>query len=221
MVVLKIEKKGEIRYVSHIDTMRVILRTLTRAGVNVKYSEGFNPHPLVNVSHPLTLGVESECEYACINNINGDKDSVLKLFNLNAPLGMRAIKSYEVERNPNIAGKVSRAEYVFRGDFCKVLDRINAINDMESFVVSYSKKGETVSEDIKPMIFSIVASKNEITAVLATGAPTLRPDRLLEYINEGNPSKIAAKDITRTVQYVVEDGNTIDMDKFIERFMRV
>lgn len=221
MVVLKIEKKGEIRYVSHIDTMRVILRTLTRAGVNVKYSEGFNPHPIVNVSHPLTLGVESECEYACINNINGDKDSILNSFNLNAPLGMRAVKSYEVERNPNIAGKVSRAEYVFRGDFCKVLDRINAINDMKSFVVSYSKKGETVSEDIKPMIYSIVASENEIQAVLATGAPTLRPDRLLEYINEGNPSKIAAKDITRSVQYVVEDGNMIDMDKFIERFMRV
>lgn len=221
MVVLKIEKKGEIRYVSHIDTMRVILRTLTRAGVNVKYSEGFNPHPLVNVSHPLTLGVESECEYACINNINGDKDSILNSFNLNAPLGMRAVKAYEVERNPNIAGKVSRAEYVFRGDFCKVLDRIDAINDMKSFVVSYSKKGETVSEDIKPMIYSIVASENEIQAVLATGAPTLRPDRLLEYINEGNPSKIVAKDITRSVQYVVEDGNMIDMDKFIERFMRV
>lgn len=221
MVVLKIEKKGEIRYVSHIDTMRVILRTLTRAGVNVKYSEGFNPHPLVNVSHPLTLGVESECEYACINNINGDKDSILESFNLNAPLGMRAIKSYEVERNPNIAGKVSRAEYVFRGDFCKVLDRINAINDMESFVVSYSKKGVIVSEDIKPMIFSIIASSHEIRAVLATGAPTLRPDRLLEYINEENPSKIAAKDITRTVQYVLEEGNTIEMDKFIERFMRV
>lgn len=221
MVVLKIEKKGEIRYVSHIDTMRVILRTLTRAGVNVKYSEGFNPHPLVNVSHPLTLGVESECEYACINNVNGDKDSIFDSFNLNAPLGMRAVKAYEVERNPNIAGKVSRAEYVFRGDFCKVLNKINAINNMESFVVTYSKKGETVSEDIKPMIFSIVACASEIRAVLATGAPTLRPDRLLSYINEENTSKIAAKEITRTVQYVVEDGEVIDMDKFIERFLRV
>lgn len=221
MVVLKIIKKGEIRYVSHIDTMRVILRTLTRAGVNVKYSEGFNPHPLVNVSHPLTLGVESECEYACINNINGDSESILESFNLNAPLGMRAVKAYEVERNPNVAGKVSRAEYLFRGDFCKVLDRINAINDMGSLVVTYLKKGEWVSEDIKPMIFSIVATDNEIRAVLATGAPTLRPDRLLPYINEENPSKIAAKDITRTVQYVVEDGEMIEMDKYIERFVRV
>lgn len=221
MVVLKIIKKGEIRYVSHIDTMRVILRTLTRAGVNVKYSEGFNPHPLVNVSHPLTLGVESECEYACINNINGNSDSILESFNFNAPLGMRAVKAYEVERNPNIAGKVSRAEYIFRGDFCTVLDRINAINDMQSFIVTYLKKGEWVSEDIKPMIFSIVAADNEVRAVLATGAPTLRPDRLLPYINEENPSKIAAKDITRTVQFVVEDGEMIEMDKYIERFVRV
>ena len=45
MKVIKHIKKGNICYVSHIDSMRVLQRTLIRANINVRLSEGFNPHP--------------------------------------------------------------------------------------------------------------------------------------------------------------------------------
>ena len=68
MKVIKHIKKGNICYVSHIDSMRVLQRTLIRANINVRLSEGFNPHPVTFTSHPLPLGVQSEEEYFVIAN---------------------------------------------------------------------------------------------------------------------------------------------------------
>mgnify|MGYP002508440913 CR=1 FL=1 len=53
---------------SHIDSMRVLQRTLIRAQISTKMSEGFNPHPITYTSHPLPLGVASEEEFFVVAN---------------------------------------------------------------------------------------------------------------------------------------------------------
>jgi radical SAM-linked protein len=52
----------EIKYISHLDLMRLWQRVLNRAGVALAYSEGFNPHPRLSLAAPLALGVTSEAE---------------------------------------------------------------------------------------------------------------------------------------------------------------
>lgn len=56
-------KFGAARYISHLDLQRLFARALRRAGLPVWYSEGFNPHIYLTFSLPLSLGVESDCEY--------------------------------------------------------------------------------------------------------------------------------------------------------------
>ncbi|MBQ9715663.1 MAG: DUF2344 domain-containing protein, partial [Clostridia bacterium] len=63
MLIVKYTKTDSACYVSHVDTLRTINRTFSRADVDVDYSEGFNPHMLVFFSPPNAVGVESECEY--------------------------------------------------------------------------------------------------------------------------------------------------------------
>ena len=50
---------GMSRYVSHLDLMRAMTRSVRRAEVPLWYTEGYNPHPYLTFALPLSLGMES------------------------------------------------------------------------------------------------------------------------------------------------------------------
>jgi len=59
-------KKGAMRFISHLDLMRLFMRALRRAELPLKMSEGFNPHPKLSIKRALKLGLESDNEEATI-----------------------------------------------------------------------------------------------------------------------------------------------------------
>jgi len=59
-------KKGLMRYISHLDLMRLFMRAMRRAKLPLKMSEGFSPHPKLSFKRALKLGVESESEEASV-----------------------------------------------------------------------------------------------------------------------------------------------------------
>ncbi len=59
-------KKGLMKYISHLDLMRLFMRALRRADLPVKITEGFSPHPKLSIKRALKLGVESDNEEACV-----------------------------------------------------------------------------------------------------------------------------------------------------------
>jgi radical SAM-linked protein len=52
----------EVKYISHLDMMRLWERALRRAGIPVAYSQGFSPHPKISIAAPLPIGVTSDGE---------------------------------------------------------------------------------------------------------------------------------------------------------------
>lgn len=56
-------KRNDAQYISHLDLQRTIMRVLSRAGIPMWYTEGFNPHPKVIFALPLSVGAESVCEF--------------------------------------------------------------------------------------------------------------------------------------------------------------
>jgi radical SAM-linked protein len=59
---LRFSRGEELKYISHLDLMRLWQRAINRAGIALAYSEGFNPHPRMSLAAPLALGVTSEAE---------------------------------------------------------------------------------------------------------------------------------------------------------------
>src|SRR3990170_1276370 len=49
-------KTEAMRFTGHLDLHRTWERTFRRAGVPLAYSEGFNPHPKINIGAALPLG---------------------------------------------------------------------------------------------------------------------------------------------------------------------
>jgi len=59
-------KKGNMKYISHLDLMRLLMRAFRRSGLPLKMTQGFNPHPKLSMRGALKLGLESDQEEAAI-----------------------------------------------------------------------------------------------------------------------------------------------------------
>ncbi|MFC2072443.1 TIGR03936 family radical SAM-associated protein [Chloroflexota bacterium] len=59
---IKFCRGQEIKFISHLDIMRLWERALRRAQISIAYSEGFSPHPRISLAAPLPVGVTSEAE---------------------------------------------------------------------------------------------------------------------------------------------------------------
>jgi len=52
----------EVKYISHLDIIRLWERAFRRADIPLLYSEGFNPRPRISLAAPLSVGVTGESE---------------------------------------------------------------------------------------------------------------------------------------------------------------
>lgn len=59
---LRFSRGEEVKFLSHLDLMRLWERAFRRAGVPLAYSQGFTPHPRISLAVPLPIGVTSEAE---------------------------------------------------------------------------------------------------------------------------------------------------------------
>lgn len=59
---VRFSRGEEIKYISHLDIMRLWERAFHRAQIPLAYSEGFSPHPRLSLAVPLAVGVTSEAE---------------------------------------------------------------------------------------------------------------------------------------------------------------
>ena len=55
-------REQEVKFISHLDTLRLWQRALHRAEIPLAYSEGFSPHPRISLAAPLPIGVTSQGE---------------------------------------------------------------------------------------------------------------------------------------------------------------
>ena len=55
-------KEGVASYISHLDLLRTFQRVFIRAGMVIRHSAGFHPHPMMSFVLPLSVGQTSVCE---------------------------------------------------------------------------------------------------------------------------------------------------------------
>lgn len=60
---IKFAKYGTMKFIGHLDMMRFFQKAIRRAGIDIKYSEGFSPHQIMSFAAPLGVGIESTGEY--------------------------------------------------------------------------------------------------------------------------------------------------------------
>lgn len=189
---LRFSKTGQAKYISHLDVNRVFSRALSRAKINLWYTEGFNPHPYMSFSLPLSLGVESLCENVDIRIVDDISDDEIKQrMNDALPQGIRVLDVYE---NFMDCREICFSDYVFKFEFSDNETALQKIKDVLSadcvLALKKSKQGRRrvfKETDIKQFIdkYNISIRDNNVVLnarLLAGSEKNLNPTLLFDTI---------------------------------------
>lgn len=179
-------------YISHLDLMHVLQRVFLRAGYQLKYSEGFNPHPVISIAVPLSVGHASVCELLDFTLLDEhiDMDKLIDNLNAKMPEGITALEVYEP------AGKASGIKWLrvsgeYEYDHRNIGEMADKLREFygasEINVLRKTKRGEGVL-DIAPHIreMKITAGEGIVTleAVISVNEPTINPDLLVKALQQ-------------------------------------
>lgn len=192
---LRFQKTGRAKYISHLDLMHTMQRAFSRAGYELKYSEGFNPHPQISILLPLSVGAESLCEIMDFK-LNGEADMEALPEKLSAvmPEGLTVTACYEQSRKPAelkylaIEGKMEYDE----GETEKRAQELRQFFAADEIRIMKKTKRGMGESDIRPAIREIVFTAEEdgvsLTAVISAQEPTLNPELLVEALRQREPA---------------------------------
>ena len=186
MILMKYTKIEGAEFISHIDTLRHIGRTLTRAKIDCSFSKGFNPHKNINLSSPLPLGLKSVSEY-CVIDTTESEQTFMQKFNDFSPKGIKCIACKEIDKKVNVADLIEGALYEIElvKDFN--LQEFNSKTEM----VVVDKRGKEFN--LYDRVKSVTMVDNRLIALLNFGRNNLRIDDFLKAIDNlgANVVKIA------------------------------
>ncbi len=192
---IRFSKTGRAKYISHLDLMHTFQRAFVRAGIALRHSEGFNPHPLISIILPLSVGQESVCEYMDIEVENDDEDiaSLPERLNAALPEGIEATGCREPEmKAKELVWLEVRCELIYdNGVSEKLAEKLRAFFSSESIVISKKSKHGVADADIAPMIksaeFSALEGSVIMYAVIAAQNPSLNPSAMVDALRQLSP----------------------------------
>ena len=140
---LRFSKTGRAIYLSHLDLMRTMQRAFLRAGYQLKYSEGFNPHAQISILLPLSVGCASVCELMDFQLV-GDVDLAVMPERLTAamPEGITVQEAYPSETKSKYLKWLrvtGRYEYDTR-DNAEMAEALRAFYAQEQIVITRKTK---------------------------------------------------------------------------------
>ena len=191
---LRFEKTGRAVYISHLDLMHTMQRAFNRAGLPLKYSEGFNPHPQIAIALPLSVGTGSLCEIMDFKlKEETDLAALPERFTAVMPEGIRVLEAYEPERKVaelkwlKVAG---RFDYDER-DPVQMAAALEEFYRQEAIVITKKTKRGMGETDIRPGIreirFAPGEKKVNITSLISAQEPTINPELLAEALRQLHP----------------------------------
>lgn len=90
-------KVKEARFMGHLEMIDVFSRAARRAGIPMKFSEGFHPLPKISFTNPLPVGTESLVEFMDLELARYMKAGEVKeRLNRELPLGLWIIDAHEM-----------------------------------------------------------------------------------------------------------------------------
>lgn len=166
---IKFTKLGAMKFIGHLDLMRYFQKAMRRAGVDIRYSEGFSPHPVMSFAAPLGVGLTSRGEYLDIE-VNSTEDSSTMIQRLNETMAEGVeVLSYRLlpDTAKNAMSLVSAADYTIQfrpgyepEDMTGFLDALESFYAQDSILIWKKTKKSSKEIDIKPMIFKLAVKNN-------------------------------------------------------------
>ena len=192
---LLFEKQGTACYISHLDLMRTFQRLFLRAGIFLKHSNGFHPHPIISIVLPLPVGQSSCCELLDFEIEQAvDLAALSALLNAGCPEGLRVLRAYEAVRPvKDLAFVQAEMDLIYdRGvpeGACAALRDL--FSRQELMIRKKNKRKELVDVNVRPLLRQITFARQEgrvhVQAVVSAQNPGLNPALLASAVEANLP----------------------------------
>ncbi len=144
------EKTGVMKYISHLDLNRCMIRSIRRSGLPAWYTEGFHPHMYLMFALALSLGAESRCEVMDIRLTEEvPPDELLVRLNAALPEGLHAVSVREPKDMTQDIGS-ARYEVILRGE--QLASQWTAFLAQDEILIEKKTKKGMKTMDIRPQI---------------------------------------------------------------------
>jgi radical SAM-linked protein len=169
---IRFKRGEEIKFISHLDLIRVWQRAFRRAGVVLAYSEGFNPHPRISLASPLALGITAEAELMDVYTVQPlSNHAFLAMVAPQLPAGLAISQVYPMPLEaPTLQAQIRFAEYkvkVGAADIDLVKQKIAGLLSSETFPWQHQRDMGIKSYDLRKLIDNLwVVSFEGDSAVL-------------------------------------------------------
>ncbi len=185
---VRFEKKGPMKFIGHLDVMRYFQKAIRRAGLDVAYSEGYNPHMIMSFASPLGIGLTSDAEYFDIELLSPvSSDDAISVLNRSGAEGLKVTGFVQVpeDKASKAMTLVSAADYkvTFRKGYEPEPgweDKLRAFLSQDQIPVIKKTKRSEKEVDIKPMIFDWSVKNGVVFFQLAAGSSeNLKPELIM------------------------------------------
>jgi radical SAM-linked protein len=197
---LRFSKQGKVRFTSHRDVARIWERALRKATVPVAYSEGFNPRPKLSFGLALPTSYESLGEYLDIDvrDTGGSTPDFAMSFparlDPGLPVGFHVQVAAEIEPGtPSLQQAVVsctwridvvNSEHGGAIDAADLAERAERLLAADELIATRERKGQQVTDDLRPAILGLEADGGTLVAELATQPRGLRPSELVRLLGD-------------------------------------
>ncbi len=213
---LKFSKVDKMKFIGHLDLLKLLQRTINRAKLPISYSQGFNPHQLVAFAQPLSLGYETVGDYFdIVLEEELDNDFVIDSLNKVMPKGMAVVgcKQYDqFERNS--AAILIASDYIlkFKDEF-DLSTVIKVFENQEVLYTKVNKKGVEKVINVKEDIFELkLLDKNTVFCKITSGSiKNLKPEVIMEILFKelGLEADLNGVRVTRNEMYMFDDDENL------------
>jgi radical SAM-linked protein len=197
---LRFRVRGDARFLSHHDMMRLWERALRRAGLPIRMSQGYNPRPKLSLPEPRSVGVASEdeiLEFELADWVN--PDGICDALAGRLPEGVE-VAGVELLRPSEKARPIEVAYRAELAEPCPDLaDRVARLLERREAPVVRPRPSGDKHLDARPFIASLEADGTAALRMLLVTGPngTVRPDEVLRLL-EFEPEAVARADLVRT-----------------------
>jgi radical SAM-linked protein len=203
-------KGEEVKYISHLDLMRLWERALRRAEVPMLHSQGYNPRPKISFAAPLAVGITGQREMmdVMLERPLAPLDFATAV-NRQLPVGVTLVEVQEVYATlPALQTQVQGAEYLatvaVSEDTRQLEERLTSL--LGSDQLPRQRRGREY--DLRPLIEELWLETQEVGQYVlgmrlrAGEQGTGRPDEVLDELGLADQ----VKSITRTRLYFSPAG---------------
>ncbi len=225
---IKYTKEDKLKFLAHLDLMKTIHRVVRRSGINVSFSQGYNPHILLSIAQPLSVGMSSKGEYLdlVLEEDMNEKELVERLneVTVGGIKFINASKIITVNKAPQAMALIDAARYAIKlkcNDPKKAEESLEELMKKETFITLKKSKRGQKEADIKPMIkelkFWAMDDALIMNALVSCGSrENLSANLLGEYVSNNieGVDKDAFVYVERMEMYADRDGTLVELERY-------